>query len=132
MSYVITTVDQLRELMGEPVHPILYHKATEKISDPIRRYISMSPFVCLATHAPEGSTDVSPRGDAPGFVQVLNESTLVIPDRPGNKRLDSVINIIEDGNVALLFMIPGVRETVRVNGKGVVSTDPDLIARFGV
>ena len=132
MSYQISTVEELRELMGEPVHPILYQKATKKISDPIRRYISMSPFVCLATHAPDGATDVSPRGDAPGFVQLLDERTLVVPDRPGNKRLDSVINIIEDGNVALLFMIPGVRETVRVNGTAVVSTDPNLLARFDV
>jgi PPOX class probable FMN-dependent enzyme len=75
---------------------------------------------------------VSPRGDAPGFVHVLDEKTLLIPDRPGNKRLDSIVNIIGQPRLSLLFMIPGVQETVRVNGSGVVSTDPELLGRFPV
>ena len=75
---------------------------------------------------------MSPRGDAPGFVHVLDDKTLVIPDRPGNKRLDSIVNIINQPNVALLFMIPGVLETLRVNGSGIVSNDPELMERFEV
>ncbi len=73
-----------------------------------------------------------PRGDAPGFVHTLDDKTLVIPDRPGNKRLDSIVNIIDQPNMALLFMIPGVLETLRVNGKGIISTEPELLQRFEV
>jgi len=132
MDHQIRTVAQLRELVGEPVHPILYEKASSRLTDPIKSYIRLSPFLALATHAADGSTDVSPRGDAPGFVQIVDDQTLVIPDRPGNKRHDSVINIIEDGRVAMLFMIPNVLETVRVNGKAVVSTDPELLKQTQV
>jgi len=132
MDHQITTVAQLRDLVGEPVHPILYEKASPRLTDPIKSYIRLSPFLALATHAADGSTDVSPRGDAPGFVRIVDDRTLVIPDRPGNKRHDSIVNIIEDGRVAMLFMIPSVLETVRVNGKAVVSTDPDLLAQAQV
>jgi len=132
MNHQITEVEQLREIMGEPVHPILYEKATAKLTDPITRFIAMSPFLTLATHSADGRTDVSPRGDAPGFVHVQDVQTLVIPERPGNRRLDSVINILDDGNVAMLFMIPGVSETVRVNGTAVVSADPALLEGFAV
>ena len=96
------------------------------------QFIQLSPFVCIATHGPEGDTDVSPRGDAPGFVHMVDENTLVIPERPGNRRLDSVINIIRQPQLALLFMIPGVRETLRVNGRGRISTDPELLELFEV
>jgi len=132
MDHQIKTVAQLRELVGEPVHPILYEKASPRLTDPIKSYIRLSPFLALATHAADGSTDVSPRGDAPGFVRIVDDRTLVIPDRPGNKRHDSVINIIEDGRVAILFMIPSVLETVRVNGKAIISTDPELLAQAQV
>jgi uncharacterized protein len=132
MEHQIRTVAQLRELVGEPVHPILYEKASARLTDPIKSYIRLSPFLALATHAADGSTDVSPRGDAPGFAQIIDDRTLMIPDRPGNKRHDSVINIIENGRVAMLFMIPGVLETVRVNGNAVVTTDPQLLTQAQV
>jgi PPOX class probable FMN-dependent enzyme len=129
MSYEIQSEEQLRELMGNPVHEIVVGKSTPVITQSIRRYIELSPFACLATYAADGSTDISPRGDPPGFVDVQDEKTLILPERPGNRRLDSIINIISQPKLSLLFMIPGVLETVRVNGTGVVSTDPALLAR---
>ena len=128
----ITSEEDLRAIMGEPVHELVMVKSSDSLTGPMKKYIELSPFVCLATHEKNGSSDVSPRGDAPGFVHILNSKTLVIPDRPGNKRLDSVVNIINQPNVALLFMIPGVLETLRVNGKGIISTDPELLQRFEV
>ena len=131
-AHEITSEAQLRELMGSPVHELVQVKSTPAITAPLRTYIEQAPFLCLATHSADGSSDVSPRGDAPGFVHIPDAKTLVIPERPGNKRLDSVVNIINQPQLALVFMIPGVLETVRVNGRGVVSTDPDLLALFPV
>ena len=128
----ITSEADLRAIMGEPVHEIVLAKSSGSLTEPMRKYIELSPFVCLATHGKDGSPDVSPRGDAPGFVHALDDKTLVIPDRPGNKRLDSIVNIIDQPRMALLFMIPGVLDTLRVNGKGVISTDPELLKRFEV
>ena len=118
--------------MGEPIHEIIMAKSAPSITQPMQTYIEQSPFACLATHDPDGASDVSPRGDAPGFVQVLNDKTLVVPERPGNKRLDSIINIINQPQLALLFMMPSVLETLRVNGRGIVSTDPELRQRCEV
>ena len=131
-AHDITTEAQLRALMGGPVHELVQVKSTAAITPPLKAYIEQSPFLCLATHDADGSSDVSPRGDAPGFVHVLDDKTLVIPERPGNKRLDSVVNIINQPQLALVFMIPGVLETVRVNGRGAISTDPELLALFPV
>lgn len=97
-----------------------------------RRFIELSPFLCLATSGKDGRVDNSPRGDGPGFVQVLDEKTLLIPDRPGNNRLDSLGNVTHRPEVGLLFFIPGFTETLRVNGRASLSTAPDLLARFGV
>lgn len=131
-THQIKTEEELRALMGDPVHELVLAKSAPVITEPLADYIRQSPFLCLATHGRDGSSDVSPRGDAPGFVHILDEKTLVIPDRPGNKRLDSVINILEQPNVSLLFMIPGVLETVRVNGSAIISTDPQLLDLFPV
>ena len=131
-QHQITSEKDLRAIMGEPIHELVLVKSSERLTEPMKKYIELSPFVCLATQGKDGSGDVSPRGDAPGFVYILNEKTLVIPDRPGNKRLDSIINIINQSNMALLFMIPGVLETLRVNGKAIISTDPELLQRFDV
>ena len=132
MAYEITTEDALRELMGDPVHELVVVKSTSVITDPLRRYIERSPFACLATYGADGTCDLSPRGDPPGFIMVLDEKTLFLPERPGNKRLDSIINIIHQPQLSLLFMIPGTLETVRVNGTGAVTTDPKLLARCPV
>lgn len=128
----ITSEADLRAIMGEPIHELVLAKSSSSLTEPMKKYIELSPFVCLSTHGQDGTSDVSPRGDAPGFVHALDDETLVIPDRPGNKRLDSIVNIINQPSMALLFMIPGVLETLRVNGKGVISTDPELLKRFEV
>jgi PPOX class probable FMN-dependent enzyme len=132
MTHEVTSEEALRELMGGPVHELVVVKSTPVITEPLRRYIERSPFACLATYGADGSCDLSPRGDPPGFVKVLNETTLFLPERPGNKRLDSIINIIQQRQLSLLFMIPGTLETVRVNGTGVVTTDPELLAQCRV
>ena len=116
MEHQITSEDQLRALMGEPIHPLVVAKSTPVLTPAITRYIKLSPFAALATHAPDGSSDISPRGDPPGWVHIKDDKTLILPERPGNKRLDSVINIINQPKMSLLFMIPDVLETVRING----------------
>lgn len=131
-EHTITSEEQLRALMGDPVHELVVVKSSPVITPMLKRYIDMSPFAALATHGADGSSDVSPRGDAPGWVHVKDEKTLILPERPGNKRLDSVINIINQPKMALLFMIPGTLETVRVNGSGVISKDPELLGLFPV
>ena len=128
----IRSEKELRAITGEPIHELVVVKSSDSLSKPMRKYIELSPFVCLATHGKNGQADLSPRGDAPGFVHVLDDKTLVIPDRPGNRRFDSIVNIINQPNMALLFMIPGVLETLRVNGTGIISTDPELLKRFEV
>ena len=97
----------------------------------MRRFISLSPFVCLGTSSPEGA-DVTPRGDAPGFVHVVDDSTLLIPDWPGNNRLDSLTNITANPQVALLFFVPGVNETLRINGTAEVVMDTAILERWNV
>jgi uncharacterized protein len=104
-------------------------KEIDYIHPHYRAMIEASPFLVLATSGPEG-LDCSPRGDPAGFVQVVDEQTLLIPDRRGNNRVDSLRNIIHDDRVALLFLIPGVGETLRVNGRASISVEPELIARF--
>ncbi|WP_237154555.1 pyridoxamine 5'-phosphate oxidase family protein [Oryzibacter oryziterrae] len=97
-----------------------------------RRFIELSPFCLLSTHGADGLGDVTPRGDAPGFVAVADDRTLLLPDRAGNNRLDSLLNILDNPGVGLLFMVPGVDETLRINGHATIETDPDLLARFEV
>ncbi|MDH3644939.1 MAG: pyridoxamine 5'-phosphate oxidase family protein [Gammaproteobacteria bacterium] len=132
MSFEITSEDALREVLGPPVHEAVLEKSTATLTPPLKRFIEMSPFLALGTANAHGDSDLSPRGDPPGFVHILDDHTLVIPERPGNKRLDSVVNIINQPKLSLLFMIPGVLDTVRVNGTGVISTDPELLGRFPV
>jgi PPOX class probable FMN-dependent enzyme len=112
--------------------PLAVQKQLDHLDHNCRRFIALSPFLCLATARPDGLADNSPRGDTPGFVQVLDQRTLVIPDRPGNNRLDSQSNIVHTPNVGLLFFIPGVTETLRVNGRARITADPDLLAPFEV
>ena len=126
----ITSEAQLDALYGEPVTAAVV-KELATISDDYRAWIDASPFVVLATVGPEG-LDCSPRGDPPGFVRVVDDQTLQIPDRRGNNRVDSLRNIVRDPRVALLFLVPGVGETLRVNGRAVLRTDPDLCASFAV
>jgi PPOX class probable FMN-dependent enzyme len=127
-QHLIRDEESLGALYGE-VSAGAMAKEIDYIHPHYRAMIEASPFVVLATCGPEG-LDTSPRGDPPGFVQVVDEKTLLIPDRRGNNRADSLRNIIRDPRVALLFLIPGVGETLRINGTAVISTDPALIERF--
>lgn len=127
---LITSEAELDALYGEPV-PAAVLKELPVISEDYRRFIDASPFVLLATVGPEG-LDCSPRGDPAGFARVLDERTLLIPDRRGNNRVDSLRNIVRDPRVALLFLIPGIGETLRVNGRAVLSRDEALCRSFAV
>jgi PPOX class probable FMN-dependent enzyme len=118
----------LTALYGEPVGAAV-SKEVDYIHPHYRAMIEAAPFMVLATSGPEG-LDCSPRGDPAGFVHVLDDKTLLIPDRRGNNRVDSLRNLIRDDRVALLFLIPGVGETLRVNGRAAISVSPELIGRF--
>lgn len=124
----IRTVEELEALYGQPSEPSLV-KEVPFITTEYRALIEASPFALLATSGPEG-LDCSPRGDLPGFVKVQDERTLLMPDRRGNNRADSLRNIVRDGRVGLLFMIPGIGITLRVNGRAHLSTEPTLLESF--
>lgn len=127
---VIDTIEALESLYGAPGEASLV-KEVDWITPEYRALIEASPFVALATGGPEG-VDCSPRGDRPGFVRVHDERTLMLPDRRGNDRVDSLRNIIRDPRVGLLFLIPGSGTTLRVNGRAAIAADPDLLASFAV
>ena len=122
--------EALRACYGHPSE-MAVRKCLPKLDKHCRNFIALSPFLCLGTADARG-TDVSPRGDAPGFVQVLDDDLILIPDRPGNNRLDSLGNILNRPEVGMLFMIPGVDETLRVNGTARITTDADLLRRAAV
>ena len=127
----VTDEAALRELFPVPKERVILKQMTS-LDVYCRRLIEISPFVCLATSNADGRVDVSPRGDAPGFVRVVDDVTLMIPDRRGNNRLDSLANIIANPEVGLLFMVPGINETVRVNGQASLITDQALCDSFTV
>lgn len=128
---VITTEDGLREILG--------HRPTggpDKVQDHIDEhfagFISRSPFILIGSSDAQGNLDISPKGDPAGFVQVLDEHTLAIPDRPGNRRADTFTNILQHPNISLFFLVPGVRETLRVQGRASIVADPELRERMAV
>ena len=123
----ITDEAQLRELIGVPTDTVVA-KLADRLNDLTRQFIERSPFVCVATADPDGGLDVSPRGDPAGFVRILDERTLLMPDRPGNRIADTLTNLLADPRIALLFLIPGVGDTFRVNGHAVIIDDPELLA----
>lgn len=129
MDYV-TTIEELEALYGE-ASPMSLRKETPSITSEYQALIEASPFVAMATTGPEGM-DCSPKGDAAGFVRVLDEQTLAIPDRRGNNRLDSLRNLMHDPRIGLLFLIPGVGETLRVNGTASITTDEELRSAMAV
>jgi PPOX class probable FMN-dependent enzyme len=126
----ITTTSELETLYGAPVETSLVKEAN-RITSHYRTMIEASPFVALATSGPEG-LDCSPRGDMAGFVRIHDETTVMIPDRRGNNRVDSLRNIVRDPKVALLFLLPGSGNTLRINGRAHLSIDPDLLASFAI
>ena len=128
-SDIITSVDALRQVMGTPSE-LVVRKQLDRLDAHARRFIALSPFLMVGTSGPDQTGDVSPRGDAPGFVLVLDDNTLLIPERPGNRRTDTLVNILHAGGVGLIFLIPGVEETLRVNGRASIVRDHALLARL--
>ena len=126
-SDLIISETELRALLGEPSE-LVKRKQLAALDVHCRAFVALSPFLLLGTTGNDGLGDVSPRGDAPGFVQVLDDQTLLIPDRPGNRRVDSLRNILQSGQVGLLFLIPGVEDSLRVNGRAWLTRDPALLA----
>ena len=121
----------LREVIGTPTELVLT-KIADRLNALTRQFVEHSPFVCVATARPDGGLDVSPRGDPPGFVRILGERTLLLPDRPGNRIADTLTNLLEDPRIALLFLIPGIGDTFRVNGRARIVDDAELLAPSAV
>jgi PPOX class probable FMN-dependent enzyme len=130
-NYTIATTEELERLYTDaPYGPAIFKEA-DYVTPEYRKLIEAAPFCVLATCGPDG-LDCSPRGDPPGFIRVADEHTLLIPDRRGNNRIDSLRNLVHDARVALLFLIPGVGETMRINGRARISTDPNLTESFAM
>ncbi|CAL9606967.1 MULTISPECIES: MSMEG_1061 family FMN-dependent PPOX-type flavoprotein [Streptomyces] len=123
--------EEVRARLGEP-DAMVKDKILDHIDDQFRILIAHSPFLTMATADAQGRADCSPRGDYPGFVKVLDERTLAIPDRPGNRIADSFRNLAENDGIGLLFLVPGVRETLRVNGRAYPTDDPEVLARMQI
>jgi PPOX class probable FMN-dependent enzyme len=118
--------DALRALIGPPKEQALL-KIADRLNPLTRQFIERSPFVCIATASADGGLDVSPRGDPPGFTRILDDRTLLLPERPGNRIADSLTNLLSDPRIALLFLIPGVGDTFRVTGEAELTDDPELL-----
>ena len=129
-SQRVTSTEQLESIYGDPP-PTSLLKEIDYISEHYRAFIEKAPFVTVATCGPQG-LDCSPRGDPPGFVRVADEKTLMIPDRRGNNRIDSMRNLVRDPRISLLFLIPGINETLRINGRAEIVIDPDMCASFAM
>ncbi len=125
------SASEVRDIVGDPVE-LVQLKVRPSLDKHCRAFIERSPFLSLGTVDASGQADVSPRGDPPGFVQVLDDHTLAIPERPGNKLADSLTNILDTGSVGLLFIIPGIEETLRVNGTASINADPELLESMAV
>lgn len=128
----ITDEAQLRAIIGGGPTETVAAKVVDHVGPLTRRFVEASPFVCVATAAPSGGLDVSPRGDPAGFVRVLDARTLLVPERPGNRIADTLTNLLADDRIALLFLIPGVGDTFRVNGRAIVTDDAELLAPCAV
>ena len=130
-DHLIETAQDLRGRYGEPSENAA-RKSLDRLDRHCRRFIELSPFVVLATSGADGRADCSPRGDPPGFVAVLDDRNILLPDRRGNNRTDSLTNILENPHVGLLFMIPGANETLRLNGRATLTTDPARLEPLAV
>jgi uncharacterized protein len=126
---VVTSIEQLRAVIPAP-NPIVRRKIASVLDESARQFISESPLIFVSTSDSQFNIDVSPKGDHPGFVRVANSSTLLIPERPGNRLAYGFQNLIETGSIGLIFLIPGIRETLRVNGTAVITRDPVLLQEF--
>ena len=126
-SQVIRTESQLRALIGEPA-ALTCSKISNRLNTKTRLFIERSPFLCIATSDPAGNCDLSPRGDPNGFVRILDDRTLLIPERPGNRIADSLRNMLANPHIGVLFFVPGITDTFRVNGSATITVDPELLA----
>ena len=130
-THTVDTVDQYRVLRGEG-RPMMYDKSMDHIDDHIRDFLALTTFLTIASTDGDGHLDVSPRGDPPGFVQVLDDTTIAIPERAGNRRADTFTNVLQDPAVALICFVPGMDETMRISGKARITADPELLATMEV
>lgn len=130
-TWQVTTIDELVEIIGVPSERVAT-KATPYLTPLLRQFVMASPYMLLATSNADGSCDVTPRGDPPGSLLILDDRTIAIPDRLGNKRIDSMRNILTNPHVGLLFLIPGTDETLRLNGRAMITRDPELLERLSV
>ena len=130
-EYVIRQEEELREIVGVPAARSV-QKERSALDQHCRAFIARSSFLLIGTAGADGRCDISPKGDAPGFVLVLDDRRLVIPDRPGNKRLDGMKNLLANPHVGLIFLVPGREETLRVNGRAWITRDPELLGRSAV
>jgi PPOX class probable FMN-dependent enzyme len=122
----------LEAFLGEPPTEAVRAKIADRLTATTRTFVERSPFLCLATSAPDGTCDVSPRGDPSGFVRILDDRTLLLPERPGNRLADSLRNVLRNPHVAMLFILPGVSDTFRINGRATIVNDPELLAPCAV
>jgi uncharacterized protein len=127
----VSSEERLREIIGTP-GDLIVAKVSDRLNDLTRQFVERSPFVCVATSRPDGGLDISPRGDPAGFVRILDDRRLLIPERPGNRLADTLTNLLADPRIGLLFLIPGVGDTFRVNGHAAIVDDPVLLAESAV
>lgn len=127
----VTSVEQLEAVLG-PVHPVNLEKSLPALDEHCRAFVGMCTFLTVATSSAAGKADVSPKGDPPGFVRVLDDVTLAVPERPGNRRADTFHNVLENPAVGLLLLVPGIDETLRVNGTASITRDPDVLQPMAV
>ena len=123
---IVKDITEIREIYGEPMERTI-KKQLPRLEKHSRAFIALSPFLVIASTGPSGLCDASPKGDAPGFVRVIDDETLLIPDRLGNNRVDTIGNLLSSPGVGLIFFVPGVNETLRVNGRARITTDPALL-----
>jgi len=129
--HAITTAAALRALYPPP-HPLVLRKQLDRLDAHCRRFVARAPLAFLATAGADGRCDVSPRGDGPGFALALDDRTIALPDRKGNNRLDGLLNVLENPHAGLLFVVPGIDDALRVNGRAAITTDPALLERMAV
>lgn len=125
-QYRLTSHDQVEQVLGTPPDFVMA-KLADYVDELARQFIELAPLIFVATHNSNGRVDVSPKGDSPGFVKVIDATTLLIPERKGNNLADGIHNIIDTGRIGMIFVVPGQRETLRVNGTATVNNDPVLL-----
>ncbi len=130
-NFLIRDISELRGHYPD-THPLAVKKCQPRLDGYSKEFISRSPFLCISSQGRDGRADVSPRGDPPGFVKLLSDTLIAIPDRPGNNRLDTLTNILENSSIGLLFLVPGFDDTLRINGKAAVSRDPEILEQMAV